>query len=185
MVQTTETVLQASAVVAGSFLSGMYFVFGVGVGATSNCPCPGAMMSLSLVAVPVFIDTDTQSSHLLAHFVRLYHYGHRLMPSLAVGTFALYATSSYKAHAVDDIWLKPLIPGVITLLLVPFTWIIMTPTNYALFDLYNQGKAEKKVDIGQVRRLVVKWKWLHIVRSLFPLLGAVLGGTHVLHQLGF
>ncbi|KIM92900.1 hypothetical protein OIDMADRAFT_21636 [Oidiodendron maius Zn] len=166
MAQTTETVLQATAVVAGSFLS-------------------GAMMSLSLVAVPVFLDTDTQPSHLLAHFVRLYHYGHRLMPSLAVGTFTLYAISSYKAHAVDEIWLRPLLAGVITLSLVPFTWVTMTPTNYALFDLYDQGKAEKKVDFGQVRRLVVKWNWLHIVRSLFPLLGAVLGGTHVLHQLGF
>ena len=107
------------------------------------------------------------------------------MPSLAVGTFTLYATSSYKAHAVGEIWLKPLLAGVITLSLVPFTWVTMTPTNYALFDLYDQGKAEKKVDFGQVRRLVVKWNWLHIVRSLFPLLGAVLGGTHVLHQLGF
>ena len=184
MAQTTETVLQATAVVAGSFLSGMS-CFLIEFGATFNCPRPGAMMSLSLVAVPVFLDTDTQPSHLLAHFVRLYHYGHRLMPSLAVGTFTLYATSSYKAHAVGEIWLKPLLAGVITLSLVPFTWVTMTPTNYALFDLYDQGRAEKMVDFGQVRRLVVKWNWLHIVRSLFPLLGAVLGGTHVLHQLGF
>lgn len=179
-----ETVLQATAVIAGSFLSGMYYFF-IELRATSNYRYSGAMMSLSLVAVPVFLDTDTQPSNLLAHFVRLYHYGHRLMPSLAVGTFTLYATSSYKAYAIDDIWLKPLLAGVITLSLVPFTWVTMTPTNYALFDLYDQGKAEKKVDFGQVRRLVVKWNWLHIVRSLFPLLGAAVGGTHVLHQLGF
>ena len=83
MAQTTETVLQATAVVAGSFLSGMS-CFLIEFGATFNCPRPGAMMSLSLVAVPVFLDTDTQPSHLLAHFVRLYHYGHRLIDRKSV-----------------------------------------------------------------------------------------------------
>jgi hypothetical protein len=143
------------------------------------------MMSISLVAVPVFLDTDNQVSQLLAHFVRLYHYGHRLMPSLAIATFSLYASSSYKARAGRGIWLRPLLAGAITLTLVPFTWTTMTPTNYALFNLYEQAEAGKRVGFDQAKALVVKWNWLHVFRSLFPLLGAAVGGTHVLHQLGF
>jgi hypothetical protein len=143
------------------------------------------MMGLSLVAVPVFLDTDTQVSELLAHFVRLYHYGHRIMPTLAVGTLALYAFSASKAHAAGEIWKRPLLAGLTTISLVPFTWLTMTPTNYALFALHDESEAGSAVEFGAARTLVLRWNALHVVRSLFPLLGAILGGQHVLRQLGF
>jgi hypothetical protein len=142
-------------------------------------------MGLSLVAIPVFLDTNTEASHLLTQFVRLYHYGHRLMPSLAVATFLLYGFTSIKKHAAGEPWLIHLLAGVTTLTMVPFTWVTMVPTNNALFQLDEQSRTKVKVNMDRVQRLVTKWGVLHVVRSLFPLAGAILGGISVLQQLGF
>ena len=177
--------LQAAAVVSGSFLSGMLVALRPTSWPHRADKIIGAMMGLSLVAVPVFLDTDIEASHLLSHFVRLYHYGHRIMPTLAVGTLGLYAFSPSKAHAAGGSWRRPLIAGLTTISLVPFTWIAMTTTNYALFGLHDQSQAEDTVDYVVARTLVARWNVLHVVRSLFPLLGAIIGGRHILKQLGW
>jgi anthrone oxygenase-like protein len=142
-------------------------------------------MSLSLVAVPVILDTNTQASHLLVQFVRLYHYGHQLMPSLAVATFLLYGYTAIKNRSTGGPWKIQLLAGLTTLTMVPFTWIAMTPTNNSLFELHEQSKATEAVELRRVQRLLIRWGVLHVVRSLFPLGGAILGGTNVLQQFGF
>ena len=53
-------------------------------------PSPmGAMMGLSLITIPLFLDTNTQSAHMLTQWVRLYHYGHLYMPSMAIAILHL------------------------------------------------------------------------------------------------
>jgi hypothetical protein len=143
------------------------------------------MMGLSLVAVPVLLDTSTQASHLLTQFVQLYEYGHKLMPSLAVATFLLYGYTSVQKRALGKPWLRHIAAGVTTLLIVPFTWIAMVPTNNRLFILDAESKnAAGNVDLGLVQALLVRWARLHIVRSLFPLAGALIGGNSILQELG-
>ena len=52
----------------------------------------------------------------------------------------------------------------------------MVPTNNELFGLERASKAEPLVKgITEAKELVVKWSWLHLTRSLFPLAGAVIG----------
>ncbi|KAF2648491.1 DUF1772-domain-containing protein [Lophiostoma macrostomum CBS 122681] len=155
--------IPATAVVSGSFLS-------------------GAMMGLSIVAVPVLLDTNTQSSHLLTQFIRLYHYGHQIMPSLGVVTFLLYGYTSLQLRASGKPWLHYIIAGAVTLTMVPFTWIVMVPTNDKLFHLDSQGRVDEgAADLTLVQGLLTRWAGLHVVRSLFPLAGAALGGYHILN----
>lgn len=71
-----------------------------------------------------------------------------------------------------------------TLAMVPFTRVLMTPTNNALFELEKASSETADGDLGAVRQLVVTWSWLHVTRSLFPLVGAIAGLRGLLEDLG-
>lgn len=67
---------------------------------------------------------------------------------------------------------------------LPWTRLVMWPTNVALFqkydDMKNLGVEEKATEIGlakgeSTKELVDRWGVLNIVRGLFPFVGAVLG----------
>ena len=74
--------------------------------------------------------------------------------------------------------------GATTITMVPFTWL-MAPTNNTLFRLEALASAmASAVDLSAVQELVVRWAWQHVVRSVFPLGGAILGLVGVLQELG-
>ncbi|MCJ1247984.1 Anthrone oxygenase AgnL2 [Trapelia coarctata] len=156
--------VQAIAVVTGSFLS-------------------GAMMSLSLMAIPVFLDTTTQPSQLFHQWVRMYHYGHQVLPTMAVATFLLYAYAAISKGAAKNPWAVFVVAGATTVSMLPFTWIFMVPTNEILFRLEGESKAALVASLDEAQELVKTWSWLHLVRSLFPLAGALLGLTGTLQDL--
>ncbi|KFY27880.1 hypothetical protein V491_00705 [Pseudogymnoascus sp. VKM F-3775] len=93
---------QATAVITGSFLS-------------------GAMMSLSVMAVPVLLDTTIQPHQLFYQWVRMYHYGHQVLPTMAVGTFLLYSYISAKKRTARKLWGIFALAGLTTLSMLPFT----------------------------------------------------------------
>jgi hypothetical protein len=130
------------------------------------------MMGLSLLAVPVFLDTNTEAGHLLRQWVRLYHYGHQMMPAMAVTTLALYGYTARSRQASHKPWRIWGAAGLVTVAMVPFTWIAMTATNNSLFQL---DRPRGVIELRRVRELVVTWGRLHVVRSLFPLVGAIIG----------
>lgn len=136
----------------------------------------GAMMSLSVFAVPVLLDTTTEAPQLFFQWVRMYHYGHMALPTMAVGTFALYTFTALKKRSAKQPWLRWLVPGVTTAAIIPFTLLVMVPTNNALFRLQKESLVEPMVmGITEAKELVVKWSWMHLTRSLMPLAGAILG----------
>lgn len=87
----------------------------------------------------------------------------------------------------------------LTVIMVPFTWVCMSPTNDVLFGLQRESQigslnqtqmgsfgnatgagieGEGEGDVATlegVTELVVRWGWMHLVRSLFPLAAAVVG----------
>ena len=131
------------------------------------------MISLSAFTVPVFLDTNGDAGHMVRQWVRLYHYGHIYLPALCVATCGLYGFAAMiKRAAGKKQSSRYALAAVSTFAMVPFTWLVMTPTNNTLFGLEASGAAE---DLGHVRRLIVKWAWLHVTRSLFPLIGAFIG----------
>lgn len=97
------------------------------------------MMGLSLLAIPVFLDTSTEAGHLLRQWERLYHYGHQLMPAMAVTTLALYGYTARGRRASHKPWRIWAAAGLVTVAMVPFTWTAMTATNNALFRLNSQS----------------------------------------------
>lgn len=138
------------------------------------------MFSLSLVSVPVMLDTNIETAGLLNQWVRLYHYGHLLMPGLAICTFLLYSyvVIRQRTSGADAHWRKYALAAATTVTMIPFTLAIMVPTNDTLFGLDRQTRVDRTKEVlvsGDVRALVVRWSWMHIARSCFPLLGAVLG----------
>ncbi|KAG9230001.1 hypothetical protein BJ875DRAFT_488394 [Amylocarpus encephaloides] len=157
--------VQATAVATGSFLT-------------------GAMVCLTGVVVPVFLDTDVEAIHLLRHWVRLYHYGHIYMPALCIGTVGLYGYSALKRRASESQQEAAYaVAAATTIAMVPFTWIFMAPTNNILFGWEEMATAGTSVaELSAVQDVVVKWAWLHLARSVFPLIGAILGFTEILQE---
>ncbi|ESZ98978.1 hypothetical protein SBOR_0636 [Sclerotinia borealis F-4128] len=157
--------VQATAVVTGSFLT-------------------GAMVCLTGVVIPVFLNTDAESIHLLRHWARLYHYGHIYMPGLCVGTVGLYGYSALKGRtSKSQQWRTYAFAAAITIAMVPFTWIFMAPTNNILFGWEKMATTKTSgEELSSVQEVVVKWAWLHLARSVFPFIGAVLGFTGILQE---
>ena len=132
-------------------------------------------MSLSLMAVPVLLDTTTQAPQLFHQWVRMYHYGHQVLPTMSVGTLLLYSYVSIIKRNKKS-WIVFALAGATTVSMLPFTWAFMVRTNNELFRLEELSKAEPLVKgIEEAKELVVKWSWLHLTRSLLPLTGAVMG----------
>lgn len=149
------------------------------------------MLSLSLIAVPVYLDTTAQAPELLHQWARTYHYGHQVLPAMAVGTALLYGyiavaarkQQRQKQHAKTDArrlestqWTLLALAGLATFAMVPFTWLVMVPTNNELFRLERASRSNADViGFADARSLVVSWSLMHLTRSLMPLAGAVLG----------
>jgi hypothetical protein len=61
--------------------------------------------------------------------------------------------------------------AILTFSMVPFTWMMMTSTNDAMFELIEGGVVGWDLAQGSV----IHWAYLHAFRSLFPLFGAICG----------
>lgn len=136
------------------------------------------MFCLSAIAVPVSLDTNTDSGQLVRQWSRTYHYGHIILPAFCIATCSLYAYASFSRRGTGrKDWRIYAAAGIATIAMVPFTWVVMTPTNNTLFGLEEAALVadEAPADLDAVRELVVRWSWLHATRSFFPLIGAIVG----------
>jgi noranthrone monooxygenase len=133
------------------------------------------MMNISLLVVPVLLDTAAQPLHLVDQWVRVYHYGHQVMPALAITTCLLYAYAVRSKRSAGRPWRVYALAGVITFTMIPFTWIVMAATNNLLFAAQVNGKAGKVTALDEVFRLIKQWTILHTTRALLPLTGAGIG----------
>lgn len=176
-----EIGLAALAVVSGSLLSGQTSLFLARLhGVTCLNSGTGALMSLSAFVIPVFLDTNGDPGHTLRQLVWLYHYGHIYLAAFCIATCGLYGFSAVSSKAADrKQWTRYALAAVSTFCMVPFTWLILKPKNNKIFRL--EG-SESVAEVGFVRDLVVRWAWLHVVRSMSPLLGTFLGFTCLLQE---
>ncbi|GIK06077.1 hypothetical protein Aspvir_010195 [Aspergillus viridinutans] len=149
---------EATAVMTGSFLA-------------------GAMMSLSLIAVPALLDSTHEAPQLFYQWTRIYHYGHWVLPSMAVVTSILYGyAAAQQRRRQKKTWISFALAAVMTVSILPFTWLFMVPTNDELFRLQTISQTEPAVmGIDAAKALVVRWRDMHSLRSLFPLIGSILG----------
>ncbi|KAL4738467.1 hypothetical protein BDV11DRAFT_205932 [Aspergillus similis] len=148
--------LQATAIITGSMLS-------------------GSMMTITVLSIPVWLDTITQPASLLSQWNRTYHYGHLGHPFMALLTLTLYTLCAWQRRSEGRNWRALLTAGIVTILVPAFTLVFMSPTNTILFEYTSASGGMGVVELKEVRQLVLKWGWMHLTRSFFPLIGAVLG----------
>ena len=77
-------------------------------------------MSLSLVAISVLLDTTTGPSQLFSQWVRMYHYGHRVLPTMAVATFLTYGYAAFNKRAARRRWCEFAVAGVTAVVMLLF-----------------------------------------------------------------
>ncbi|KAI1350363.1 DUF1772-domain-containing protein [Xylaria sp. FL0043] len=156
--------IHATALVTGSLLS-------------------GTMMALSTIAVPVIVDTADSAPLLFRQWARMYYYGHKFLPSIGIATLSLYIYAATKRYGAGRPWGMLALAGITTASMVPFTWIAMSSGNDNLFRLEAASRTTSTViGIEEAKGLVVTWAWLHLVRTLFPLMGTITGAVEMLRQ---
>ncbi|KAL4993239.1 hypothetical protein BDV10DRAFT_198494 [Aspergillus recurvatus] len=148
--------LQATAIITGSMLS-------------------GSMMTITFLFIPVWLDTITRPSYLLDQWLRSFHYGHLGHPTMAVLTLTLYVLSAWQRRSDGKRWKTLLTAGIVTILMSAFTLLFMIPTNTILFEYASGSPGTETVELQEAKRLVLKWGWMHLTRSFFPLIGAAIG----------
>lgn len=130
---------------------------------------------LSLLAIPGLLSTTTPvPTQLLAQqWAGIYHRGKVLGPQTALFGLLGYGYLAYERSSRGLSWAKFVWAAGLTLGIVPFTVVFMDPTNQALLQVAaGVGAATGE---GALRELLVKWKGLNLMRSIFPLAGAALG----------
>ncbi|KAG6001229.1 hypothetical protein E4U21_004608 [Claviceps maximensis] len=155
--QPTTTVVHTFALASGCFLS-------------------GAMFCISAIMIPTLLDTNTESRSLVAHWARLYHYGSMMMPSMsaAIGVVYGYAATQYKERHRKQ-RMRCIAAGALTMGIAPFTFWAMAATNNALFAIKDSASdVAASADVNVMARdLVMRWAFLHSIRSFLPLAGVM------------
>ena len=108
-------------------------------------------MGLSLMTIPVFLDTNILTTHMIQQWIRLYHYGHFVSPAMAIATCLAYTHTAVRKRASGHKWKMYAAAGAVTVGMIPFTWLIMMPTNNTLFGL-NEARGNAAARMALVRR---------------------------------
>ncbi|EXJ61968.1 hypothetical protein A1O7_02400 [Cladophialophora yegresii CBS 114405] len=144
------------------------------------------MTALSLMAVPVLLETTSLPAQLFHQWVTMYGYGHRVLPGLAIVTCLIYLRVAFtRRRAKNHAWPLYALAGIVTVSIVPFTLIFMVKTNDTLFGLERDARVKGLVsmDIEMGKQLVTWWSRLHLMRSVLPLVGTVIGVTAVVGEI--
>lgn len=131
---------------------------------------------LSVLAIRGLLDTTSPvaARALAEQWAGIYNRGKVLGPQIAGLSLLGYGYLAYRRRVVENQpgWGKFIGAAALTIAIVPFTLIVMDPTNQALLLA-----ADGSIPIGDVavKELLLRWKDLNLIRSIFPLAGAVLG----------
>ncbi|KAI8623045.1 hypothetical protein F5Y19DRAFT_460081 [Xylariaceae sp. FL1651] len=138
------------------------------------------MMNIAILDVPVLLDATNphSSATILSHWCKLYDRGSRLYPSISVTVCSLYLYAMLRSNNISSRSSRGfyfLVAAVTTLTMIPYTLLVMMPTNNMLFQARNFTFSGAETPWEEVRELVIHWQQLHFLRSLFPLAGSVIG----------
>lgn len=94
--------------------------------------------------------------------------------SILCGMAYWYAAWSYR-NTDSNLSMMHIVSGTITMSMIPFTWIFILGVNTKLFRAIGDQTTSQVVNIDRIRGLVQRWRWLNVVRAMFPLTGAIVG----------
>lgn len=121
----------------------------------------GAAIYINLVEHPARVECGTVLA--VTEFAPSYHKATRLQAGLAAVGF-LSATAAWLMGA--SVWW--LVGGIILVSVIPFTLIVIFPTNKKLLD----SALDKSSD--EAAKLLARWARLHAVRSVLSLIASLI-----------
>lgn len=135
---------------------------------------PGGQAMLSILGIPGLLSaTSPVPSQLLAQqWAGIYNRGKVLGPRVAVIAILGYGYLVHDRGRQGRSWGVYLGAMGLTIGIVPFTLVFMDSTNQALLNVAQGASA---LDFEAVSELLLRWKGLNLIRSLFPMAGALLG----------
>lgn len=135
----------------------------------------GGQAMLSALAIPGLLSTSSAvpSQILAQQWAGIYNKGKVLGPQMAAVSLLGYGYLMYDRSRQSRGWGKYVGAAALTVGIVPFTVFFMDTTNQALLGV--AAGTAGHLSSEAVRELLVKWRVLNLVRSLFPLAGALLG----------
>jgi hypothetical protein len=128
--------------------------------------------------VPGLLAAPISGQNLAKQWMTIFETGKSQMPKVALLALFGYAYLAYDRHTRGSPWAGYLTAGALTMAVVPFTLLLMSPTNDALIEVAT-GAARATSDEA-TRALLQKWKGLNAMRSLLPLAGALVGAWTLL-----
>ncbi|KIX07457.1 uncharacterized protein Z518_02110 [Rhinocladiella mackenziei CBS 650.93] len=147
----------------------------------------GNIAALSLMAVPALrlskANDGVSSTSLVKQWRYIYEAGKSQNPPIAAATAAAFIYLAWSVRRIAPRSQIPLYYGsaaVLTLGIVPFTLMVMSPTNNRLIQhsetMSMEGSAApSRARDDEIDQLIAKWNTLNGVRSLLPLAGGILG----------
>lgn len=137
---------------------------------------------LSLLGIPGLLSAPSPASprSLAQQWAGIYNRGKVLGPQTAVLSLLGYGYLAYTSSSSSN---GPLASrsawfvgaAALGLAIVPFTVLVMDPTNQALLRAAGAQGPGEKVEETAVRALLERWRRLNLARSILPLVGATLG----------
>ncbi|KAF3762269.1 DUF1772-domain-containing protein [Cryphonectria parasitica EP155] len=140
----------------------------------------GGQAMLSILAVPGLLSFSTSSTTspistqaLAQQWAGIYNRGKVLGPQAAALSLLGYGYLAYAQHrSRGSGWQLFVGAAALTVGIVPFTLVFMDATNQVLLEV---ASGAATVGSEALEGLLLRWKDLNLVRSFFPLAGAVVG----------
>jgi len=184
------------------------------IGITSSAVLSGGILSFSVVLIPTLAlpahptkrESDssdqpgTPTSHLARQWRHSFNTGKHIAPPIALLSSTAYAYLAYlfrRATPVQEPELRTsnlyILAAALALSLVPYTLVVMMPTNQRLLvraaqaddeaatpvekerDMATTGVPAKAEEDAEVCGLLEKWSRMNVVRGCLPLAATVVG----------
>ncbi|KAE9405415.1 DUF1772-domain-containing protein [Gymnopus androsaceus JB14] len=161
----------------------------VAVGLSGSAWCSGAIMACSYVAGDALLDPSLPASataHASSIWENFYTRGRNANPPIALLTAASFAYAAYylpnplSIQSIHNTRSLLAIAGLLTISIVPYTFLVMWSTNGALHAKAaavrerTKNGAETLLDDG-TKELLQKWNLLNFGRGTLPLLATAVG----------
>ncbi|KAG7091763.1 hypothetical protein E1B28_008165 [Marasmius oreades] len=155
------------------------------LGISGSAFVAGSIISISVISAPVLLTPTSffSTAHAALQWKHLYTRGATLMPPLALVASLAHFYLAWKAHTLESVISSSrsltrlyMTAGALTIGIVPWTLLVMAPTNDALIRKAVDSPTEAAVASSktyETEDLMEKWITLNFVRGLFPLAGTV------------
>src|SRR5437762_9703765 len=111
----------------------------------------GNIYCFSTVVVPGILSGAADASVMTKQWKTIFDIGKGSMPKFAAVTLLSWCYLAYSQHSIGQAWRGFLGAGILTIAIVPYTLIVMTPTNSALMAA---ATGVTTMSDGEARRLL-------------------------------